>query len=138
MTRIAGRQGMTLAEIMITITIMMILAAAAYPNFTRAVEQGHWRSSNDILHTMYSGEQVYRTTNPNYIDPTGCAPAWRCIFMDNPNGTLPVTFDVVGIGANTFTARATRNGGPCNGRTQTLDQNRTLGGTADNANQRWC
>ena len=141
MKAIRGAQGMTLAEMMITIVVMMILAATAYPNFTRAVEQGRWRSANDVLHTIYSGEQVYRTTNPGYIDPTGAgcgAPAWRCIYMDNPNGSPDVTFDVIGIGVNTFTARATRNGGPCNGTTQTLDQDRTLGGTANNAAQRWC
>lgn len=133
-------RGFTLSELMIVVVVIAILAAVAFPNFQRAVEQGHWRAANDILHTVYSGEQVYRTSNNTYVNPAGCgAPTgpWRCIYMDDPNGVLPMTFAVV-AGANTFTVTATRNGGPCNGMTQTLNENRVLGGTSDLANGRWC
>ena len=51
--------------------------------------------------------------------------------MDDPNGTLPVTFAVAVDNAAippTFTATATRDGGPCDEKTQTVNQARTFGG----------
>ena len=133
-----SQRGFSLMELMFVVIVISILAAVAFPQFQRVIEQGHWRAANDVLYTMYSGEQVFRTSNTTYVNPATCAQPWRCIFMDDPNGVLPITFAVAGVGLNTFTATATRNGGPCNGKTQTLDQNRTLGGTANNATQRWC
>ena len=116
-------------EMIVVVIMISILAAVAIPNFQRANEQGYWRSSNNVLQTVYSGEQVYRTSNNSYVNPAGCAQPWRCIYMDNPNGVLPVTFTVAAA-ANTFTVTATRNGGgACNGRTQTMNENRVVGGT---------
>ena len=130
-----SRRGFSLMELMITVIVIAILAAVAIPQFQRAIEQGHFRAARDVLQTVYSGEQVYRTSNNTYVDPTGCAQPWRCIYMDNPNGSLPVTFTVA-AGANTFTVTATRNGGPCNNTTLTINENRVFGGTA--LANTWC
>ncbi|MBI4342304.1 MAG: prepilin-type N-terminal cleavage/methylation domain-containing protein [Candidatus Omnitrophica bacterium] len=130
--------GFSLMELMIVVIVIGILAVMAFPQFQRATEQGYFRAARDIVQTIYSGEQVYRTSNNIYVNPATCAQPWRCIYMDNPNGNpaLPVTFTVGGIGLNTFTVTATRNGGNCNGKTQTLDQNRTVGGTS--LANTWC
>lgn len=121
--------GFTLIEMMIVIGILSLLATAGLPIYRKAIEQSYWRSSSDILQTIYAGEQVYWSAESTYLDPETCTPAWQCIYMDNPNGSnMPVTFKVTGVGPNTFKATATRNGGPCNNKTQTLDENRTAGG----------
>ena len=110
-----------------TVVVIGILASMAFANYQRTVEGGRWQTARDILQTIYSGEIVYWTTNNLYFAPG----AWSAIYMDNPNGTLPVTFTVVVDNAAippTFTATATRNGGPCDTKIQTVIQDHTFGG----------
>ena len=109
---------------MITVVIIGILSAMAIANYQRTIERNYWQASRDILQTIYASETVYWTTNNQYFAPG----AWSTIYMDNPNGTLPVTFTLGNVAAATFTATATRNGGPCNGRTQAVDQAHGFGG----------
>ncbi|MBI3330931.1 MAG: hypothetical protein HYZ96_02325, partial [Candidatus Omnitrophica bacterium] len=103
-------------------------AAVALPQYGRAVQRSYWRTARDLLPTVYSGEQVYWTANNTYVDADGCAPAWRCIYMDDPQtNTIPVTYAVtLGGGGTTFTATATYT---TTGQTQTVDENRNWGGT---------
>jgi type IV pilus assembly protein PilE len=116
-------RGFSLAEVLIAVVVVGILAAMALPRYGRTVERGYWRAAQDILQTVYSGEQVYEAANGTYVNPATCAPAWRCIYVDNPNtGAIPVTFLVGGVSATTFTARATRKVGVF----MTIDQNRNL------------
>ena len=117
------RHGFTLMELMITVVIVGILASMAVARYQRTIERGYWQTARDILQTIYSGEIVHWTTNSQYFAPAASAD-WPNIHMDDPNGVIPVTFTVVvGVGPPpTFTATATRNGGPCDTRTQTVDQ----------------
>ena len=121
------RYGFTLLELLMTVVVIGILAAMAFAGYQRTVEGGRWQTARDILQTIYSGEVVFWTTNNQYFAPG----AWSTIYMDDPNVTIPVTFTVVVNNAAvppTFTATATRNGGPCNAETQTVNQARVFGG----------
>lgn len=123
-----GRSGFTLGEVLIVVIIIGILASVALPQFRKTVVRGYWNAAQDILQTTYSGEQVYEAANDTYVDPAACPapdPAWRCIYMDNPNvANIPVTYTVEGVTKTTFTARATYTG--AGGGSMTLNQDRTL------------
>ena len=127
--------GMTLLELLMVVVIVAVLAAIAVPTYTRTVERGYWRQANDLLFTIYHGERSYFLTNAEYVDGlvacnggTKCMGEWRKISMDDPNGAQngPVRYSVTTDATKTksFTATATRIGGSCNNRTQTIDQNR--------------
>ncbi len=117
-------RGFTLMEALITVTIIAIMAAVAVPQYTKAVERGYWRTAQELLQAIYAGETVYETANETFVDAAGCG--WRCIYMDNPNSPgIPVTYSVGGVSKTTFTATATYTP---NGKTLTIDQNRTEGG----------
>jgi len=131
-------RGFTLLEVLIAVAVIAIVAAVALPQYGRAVQRSYWRTARDLLQTIYSGEQVYQTANGTYVDadnPAVCTgipptlPVWRCIYMDDPQtNTIPVTYDIGGVGANTFTATATYEDGAARP-TLTVDQNRNWGGT---------
>ena len=111
------RRGMTLTELLMTVIVIAILASMALPQYRRTVERGYWRTSQDVLRTIYAGQQVYFTINDQYVDNPTTLAQWRQIYMDDPNGSIPipVTFSVTTNGlsgaAATFTATATRDAG---------------------------
>lgn len=120
-------RGFTLLEVMMVVAVIAILAVVAIPQYNKAMQRSYWQTARDLLQAIYSGEQVYETANATYIDADACAPAWRCIYMDNPNTpSPPVTYTVGGVTATTFIATATYTP---TGQTQTVNQNRTWGGT---------
>jgi prepilin-type N-terminal cleavage/methylation domain-containing protein len=121
--------GFTLAELMVTIGLIAILAAAALPQFQKTMQRGHRRAAKDILLTIYAGEHVHKATEGVFFDPDATN-EWDKIFMDNPNvaSPLPVTFTVTTTPGPppTFTATATSGSKSC-----TIDQNKTLTGMWD-------
>lgn len=125
------RRGFTMTEALIAAVIVAILVALAVPQFQRTTERSYWRSARDILETIYAGEQVYHLDQNKYQPLTTASTAadWNLIYMDDPNAdnTIPVEFSVA-ADATTFTATATRIGGPCNGKTQTITQTRARAG----------
>ena len=126
--------GFTLMEMLIVVIVLAILATAALPNYTRAVERSYWRSANDILLAMYTGEQVAKIGSANNKFPDGdggadCAAAWTCIYMDAPD-TAEVNYSVTRTGGGAgFTAKAKRLGGQFKNETRTVDETKVFGGT---------
>ena len=124
------RRAFTLTEVLVTVAIIGIMAGAAMPQFARTMERSYFREAETLLLTTYAGEQVFFTLNDTYYAPG----FWSNIYMDNPNlAGIPVSFTAAATGsgaAATFTGTAQRTGGGlCNGRTLTINQTRTFGGT---------
>lgn len=139
----SGVVGFTLAELMVTVAIVSILAAVALPQFQKTIRRGHHQAAEDILRTIYAGEQVYESINNTFLPLTVTSPScndpinpdWCEIFMDNPNvaaSPLPVTFTVTTPTATTFTATATYTP-PEPDKTMSIDQSQTIVGGDDNA-----
>lgn len=134
---------MTFIELMISIVIIGIMAAAVVLPQLKTIEASKQRSAKTILQAIAAGEMVYKTLNsannhifcspapvwpPDATSPPDCDPAkgWLDIFVDDPNvsNVVPgVAFTVTITSAGQgFTAMAVRNGGGCNGRFLTLDE----------------
>ena len=124
-----GVSGFTLAELMIAVAIVAILAGMALPQYRKTTELSYKQAAQDLIQTIYYGERAYFMANSKYTDPAG---NWGKIYMENPNvASIPVAYTVTPNGAFTaFTATATRGpGGLCSGRVLTIDQTRTVAGT---------
>ena len=118
-------------ELMITVSIIALLASMAIPSYRKAVERTYQREAEDLLQTIYAGERAYFFVNAKYYQPVATTD-WTNIYMDNPNlsPTIPITFSVTSATASVFTAQALRNndGSPCAGKIRTIDEGRNLGG----------
>ncbi len=140
-------QGFTLTEVLITVVILAILAAAALANYGVTVQRARWDSARSVLIKIFAGERFFYSTLSNtgsYFAPPGacaagaagaaCRTSWINNFqMDDPNINDPVTgVPIVGYTGvvvavpPTFIVTATL---AANGQTQTVDQDRTFGGT---------
>jgi type IV pilus assembly protein PilE len=138
------RRGMTLAELLMVVVVVAILAGVAIPSYIKTVEGGYRREASDLLMTIYHGERAYFFAEREYHGPLdGGSPQteWRKIFADNPQlGSIPVAFSIAVDNSDadpnnrTFTATASRitSGAP---KSMTINQLREwCGGTTDPAN----
>lgn len=62
----ASERGVTLIELMITVVIVAILAAIAYPSYTQYVLRSHRTAAKTALHDMASRQERFFTTNNTY------------------------------------------------------------------------
>ena len=106
------RNGFTLIEVLMVVGILAIFATMAMPQYRKTFERSYWNTAQDILRTIYAGEQVYFSVNDAYFDVIEGNPnSWRTIYMDNPSvANIPVVYSVtVNPGPpSTFTAIARR------------------------------
>ena len=83
------RYGFTMMELMMVSIVVAILAALAIPQYRRTVQRSQWNATMSILQTIYTGEQVYWTTEDVY-KTVPIAGAWNKIWVDNPNTSSPM------------------------------------------------
>ena len=123
-----------MTELIAVVAVVAILAAIAVPNYRRTIERNYWRQAQDLLLTIYYGEQAYYSiSSPSkYRGPlseTSSMSEWRLIYMDNPNlvGAIPISYTVTtSVGDSKFTAQAKRLGGDCDTSTLKIDEARTF------------
>lgn len=110
----ARRAGFTLAEVLIAIVIVGIVASISLTQYGATVQRARYDTARDVLLLIYSGEQTYYTLQSTYAQPAaGNMTQWRSwLYMDDPNlrdpdGSLPVNYVVTANGTG-FYARATK------------------------------
>ncbi len=130
-----GTNGLTLTELLISVAIVGILAAAAVSNYGVAVQRARWDAARSVLLKIYDGEQnYYANVGDGRVYPAvptgaGGQPNWRNnLNLDDPNQDPALGYTiVVAVGPPaTFTARATYNA-----TTQTVTQDRVLSQTSN-------
>lgn len=101
-------RGFTLAEVLVTVAIVGILAAVAVSNYGAAVGRARWDSARSVLVKIYTGERAYCSRSVDdegsegrNFSPVGgalgaiwcaagaagdpCREGWRALGMENPN-----------------------------------------------------
>ncbi|HEX9780401.1 MAG TPA: type II secretion system protein [bacterium] len=120
------RRGYTLMEILITVSILGILAAIAIPRFGKVAERQRYQEAASLLGSIYAGEQAYATRHDgDYRGTPANKLDWRNdLMMDDPNpadGSISYTIQI-SPGADKFTASAKRTKGGCNNKSISVDQ----------------
>jgi len=114
----AGRSaGFTLIELMVTLAIVAILAAIAYPSYRNYVLRGQVVNATDGLSAMSANMERYFQDNRTYIAANGFTPPCSTVATF---GSFTVSCPTV-LTATTYTLQAVGAGGT-NGFTYTIDQ----------------
>lgn len=123
--------GFTMMEMVVVAVVLGLLIAIGLPSYRKVLERGYFRESQRILLAVYTGEEAYFLDKGSYLNSPATLADWRKLHMDDPNkiSQIPVTFSVTTSGCGggpCFKATATRNGGSCNNKTLTINEDRTF------------
>lgn len=107
----ASKQGFTLTEVMITLTIMAVLAGLAVPGYFRTVEQSRANEAITTLNIIHMGQKIYRINNSTFWN--GGLNATAGSVNTNLNVDIAPRYytdiDFSGVDANGYTCTVTRN-----------------------------
>ncbi|MBW8364968.1 MAG: type IV pilin protein [Rhizobium sp.] len=139
----ARERGVTLIEVMITVVIVAILAAIAYPSYTQYVLRSHRTAAKTALHDMASRQERFFTTNNVYgttLAALGYPAGASVPVPDTSNHYYDLSINAVT--ATTYTLQAARAGSQLNDAecgTFTLDQlgNQGISGGTGTAQTCW-
>jgi type IV pilus assembly protein PilE len=98
------QHGFTLIELMITIVIVGVLTAIAYPSYTEYVQRSRRaEAAGSMLENAQFMERIF-TQNQTYVLPSGVT----LPIASTPRDTLPIRYDITLVStATTYTLTAT-------------------------------
>lgn len=125
-------RGFTLVELMITVAIVAILAAVAFPSFTGQLQKGRRADGKQALLAVAQNMEKYFTENSRYTTAAGNATCPGASVVTTPSPEKYYAITAV-CADNTFTLTATAQGiqaGDTHCATLTYNQLQTKGGTS--------
>ncbi len=135
----ARSKGFTLMELMFVVIIIAVLAAIAFPNYTRQVQKSRRTDAHTLLMRIAAEQERYYTNFNRYTaDLTGGAPGGLGMAqITSENGFYTATA-VVANANQTYQLTATPTGNQvsdyCGALTLTSSDQRTFAGNQDNGN----
>ena len=105
------KTGFTLIELMITVAVVGILAAIAYPSYMDSVRASRRAEAINQLSAIALAQEKWRANSTTYTGTLGVGGlGWASATTDGGHYTLAVSTTVATAGT-AFTATATPNGG---------------------------
>lgn len=139
-TRPAARSiGFTLLELLITVMVIAVLAAIAYPNYTRQVQKSRRTDAHSLLMRIAAEQERYFTNFNRYTaDLTGAPPGGLGMAqVTSENGFYTATATTANAN-QTYQLTATPTGNQltdnCGALTLNSSDQRTFAGNEDNGN----
>jgi type IV pilus assembly protein PilE len=120
-TTCAARPGFTLIEVMITVAVVAILAAIAYPNYTDYIRRGQVTEAPANLMAYRARMEQYYQDHRNYGSGSDCG-VLVPVFPDAEHFSYACTTSSAG---QAYTATATGVGGAVAGLAYSIDQKGT-------------
>jgi prepilin-type N-terminal cleavage/methylation domain-containing protein len=106
----ASQAGFSLAELLIVVTIILIVAGLSIPSLSRAIDNSRLKGATQTLAAVYQDSRLRATQNDTsyevLVSPPGISPAQICIDLDgdgtcspgDPVTTFPVQVKVSNLG----------------------------------------
>jgi prepilin-type N-terminal cleavage/methylation domain-containing protein len=106
----ASQAGFSLAELLIVVTIILIVAGLSIPSLSRAIDNSRLKDATQTLAAVYQDSRLRATQNDTsyevLVSPPGITPAQVCIDLDgdgtcssgDPVTTFPVQVKVSNVG----------------------------------------
>lgn len=126
-----NRNGLSLVELLVSVTIMGVLMAMAVPSFRRAVDQSKADIAAANLRAIWSAERCYWLDNRAYTDDLAHLRDLGLLDPSIVTGTTTYTYTIPAAGANTFTAMASRVAGTKWNGQFVIDQTGIVSGSID-------
>ncbi len=137
MNRHTQQQGFTLIELMITVAIIAILAAVAYPSYTDYVQRGYRSEGQALLNDTAAAQERYYAQNYVYItDVADIAKLNTRTSSSTGKYTLTVS-TAANDGGYTLTATQQFNDGTCGNLTLDALGNRGRTGSGKTVAECW-